>query len=138
MRLPGIGLFKSSGTFWGLQEGYLLLRAKISFSCFARCWLPGPEFLWGCIFRKELPLGNSWLGMPQEGLGSLCTAHHRDIPAQMVVIQPVLPILVHKKGAVGVGDAPGPARSFLLLLRHLKALGIGAQIRAASEVIFAG
>lgn len=43
----------------------------------------------------------------------------------MVVIQLVLPIFVHKKGAVGVGDAHGPARSFLLLLRHLKHWALG-------------
>lgn len=46
----------------------------------------------------------------------------------MVVIQAILPILVHKKGAVGVGDAHGPARSFLLFLRYLKHWALGLKL----------
>lgn len=34
----------------------------------------------------------------------------------------------HKKEAVGVGDAHGPARSLLLLLRHLKHWALGLKL----------
>jgi len=45
----------------------------------------------------------------------------------MVLIQPVLVLLAHEKGAVGAGIGPGPARSLLLHLRLLKHWALGLE-----------
>lgn len=134
--MPGIGLLKSSGMFWRLQEGYWLLRAKIPFSCFARCWLPGPEFPWGCIFRKEVPLGHSWLGMPQGGAGKFVhspSLRHSSTDG----CDTASPAYLSTQERSCWGWQCTSSHVLPPASQTPKTLGTGAQIRAASEVIFA-
>lgn len=101
VRLHGTGLLKSSGMFWKLQEGYLLLRAIISLALLGVGYL-ALNFFGVASSGRSFPWATPGWEHLKEGLGSLCKAHPRDTPAQMVVIQPVLPILVTRKKLLGL------------------------------------
>lgn len=135
-------LLKASGIFWrskGYEKAICCSEPIfLSLSLALLRWLPGPVFPWDCIFREELCLGHSWLGVPQRGAGELVhsPAQRHSSTDSPDTASPAF-FSTRERSCwswrwTWSSQVPPPAS------QTPKALDIGAQIRAASEVTFAG